>query len=127
MRREFFKKAISTLTLTIVLTVMFMSIAYAVSPDYSFTMYRRVVDGRTNGVFHSITDGYGNLDGHQDFTWPTYRTITVSYELRREKSFLGNYESYGTKTATSYPDENKHVVFTWSVNTSSSKYYQLII
>jgi hypothetical protein len=83
-----------SLLATLVAAVAILSpfaVVYAASSPYSFTMQFSVVNGCTNGTFHTLAAGSAKLTGS---TSAPGSSIPVQYELQRE--VFGFNPSYGS-------------------------------
>ena len=57
------KKFAVLLLLALLIFTCFSTIAFAASSDYSFVMYNRVVDGSSQGIYHTLDQGNVYISG----------------------------------------------------------------
>ena len=67
------------------------AVAYAASSPYSFTMQYSVIDGCSNGAFHTLAAGPAKLTGS---AYAGTSNLPISYNLQRE--VFGPNPSYGS-------------------------------
>lgn len=84
------KKFAVLLLLALLIFTCFSTIAFAASSDYSFVMYNRVVDGSSQGIYHTLDQGNVYISGlHYEIStdpWAVNNGYnSIYYALVRER------------------------------------------
>lgn len=118
MRSNFF----SLITVTI-LAMCFVLPAFAASATYDFTMVNRVVNGKDNGVYHTLSAGTAHMNG-SSFTYSSGPEAVGPYDIKYTlyKDVFGPDPSYGTVNG----GHDRSFVGSFANVDASDKYYLLI-